>query len=472
MRPLLGVALDALGRGATDRAGATPGGSERVAAELAAAYADELLPEHGAGPTRALGAMARAFAAGAADPADPRCAAHLHCPPLALAAAADLVTSALNPSLDSWDQGPSGVALEPEVVRVLSGLVGYEPDSAAGTITSGGTESNLTALLLARDHTLRAACEADVAREGLPEGARPRLLCSEVAHFSVTRTAGYLGLGEDAVIPVAAGAAHRMDPDILDAKLASCRAGGETPVAVVATAGTTDVGAVDPLADIAEVAGRHGVWLHVDASYGGGVLFSTRLAGLLDGIRHADSVALDLHKLGWQPVAAGVLLTRDQEAFAPLARQVAYLNPDDDEEAGYPSLLGRSLRTTRRPDAFKIAVTLRAYGRSGLGALVDRCHDLAREAARRIAAHPRLELYAEPVLTTVVFRYVPRAGAPDRVNATLRRVLLAEGRAVVGRTEAGGAVRLKLTLLNPSATDTDVERLLADVVAAGDKEDR
>lgn len=466
LRPLLEVALDALGRGATDRGGPVPGsGPEGVSTALSEACARELLPEQGTGARAALATLGRSLVAGSADPTHPHCAAHLHCPPLAVAVAADMVAAATNPSLDSWDQGPSSIAVESEVVRVLAGLSGYSPDTAGGTLTSGGTESNLTALLLARDHA------AGTIRTRRVTGGRPRVLCSAAAHFSVTRSAGILGLGEDAVVPVPTDAEHRLDSAALRAELAAVRARGDDPLAVVATAGTTDLGAIDPLADIADAAAAYGAWLHVDAAYGGGALFSERLAALLAGLERADSIALDLHKLGWQPVAAGVLLTREAERFAPLEHRVAYLNPDDDEDAGYPSLLGRSLRTTRRPDAFKIAVTLRAYGRSGLGALVDRCHDLARHAAAYIVAHPRVELLAEPVLTTVAFRYVPETADPDGVNATLRRVLLAEGRAVIGRTEAAGAVWLKLTLLNPNATEADVEALLDAAVMAGDKED-
>lgn len=162
--------------------------------------------------------------------------------------------------------------------------------------------------------------------------------------------------------------------------------------------------------------------------------------------------------------------TRTAALFEPLERRVAYLNSGDDEHAGYRSLLGRSLRTTRRPDAFKIAVTLRGLGRRGLGRLVDRCHDLAVHTAERVTRHPRLELYREPVLSTVVFRYLPERGDTDQVNARLRRRLLDAGRAVIGRTELGGAVRLKLTLLNPQATEEDLDALLDDVTAAGWKE--
>jgi L-2,4-diaminobutyrate decarboxylase len=256
-------------------------------------------------------------------------------------------------------------------------------------------------------------------------------------------------------------------------------AGNDRITAIVATAGTTDLGAVEPLSEIAAVAAEFDTWLHVDAAYGGGALFSDRLAPLLAGLDRAHSVGLDLHKLGWQPIAAGVFLVRDAALLAPLAQRAAYLNPDDDEQAGYFSLLGHSPRTTRRADVFKIAVTLRALGRAGIGALVDRCHDLARHAAGAIRAHPRLELVADPVLTSVVFRYLPEHPVgpveADRINAALRRRLLGEGRAVVGRTEIGagaGSVRLKLTLLNPYASVEDLDALLALVVDAGRAEGR
>lgn len=444
---LLGVTLDALRDGARHRAGPLPaGGPEAVARAIARAAGGALLPAEGVGAERALAALVRAFAAGSADPCDPFCAAHLHCPPLAVAVAADLAAAVLNASLDSWDQGPAAIAVEDEVLATLAGLAGLDPSCATGAMTSGATASNLTALHLAREHA----------------AARVSIFCSELAHFSVARAAGILGIGEDAVTRVAVDGERRMCARELDAALAAC----DRPAVVVATAGTTDFGSIDPLRAIARVACRHGAWLHVDAAYGGGALLSRRLAGLLDGLAQADSIGLDLHKLGWQPVAAGVLLVRDRGLLAPLQQRVAYLNAADDEAAGYPSMLGRSLRTTRRADALKLAVSLRALGRDGLGALVDACHDLARHAAATIAAHPRLELDAEPALTSVVFGH--RAG--DAVNAALRRRLLCEGRAVVGRTEAAGRVRLKLTLLNPHARPADVDALLAVVVDAGDRE--
>jgi len=428
LRPLLGQVLAALADGARDRGGPLPVGGPS-AVDFGGL---EVLPANGV--SGALADLTRRVAAATADPADPRCAGHLHCPPLAVAVAAELVVAALNPSLDSWDQGPSATALEPMVLEALRRLVFGVPEGS-GVMTAGGTESNLMGLLLAREAGVR------------------RILCSEAAHFSVRRNAHLLGLHPSALVTVPVDAQQRMIPGELAILL--------VPSAlVVATAGTTDFGAIDPLPAIVELCRGAGARLHVDASYGGGALFSDRLSGLLDGVAGADTVALDLHKLGWQPIAAGVFLARDPAGLEPLAQRAAYLNPADDEDAGYPSLLGNSLRTTRRFDAFKVLVTLRTLGREGLGALVDACHALALHAASRIGAEPSLELAGPPVLTSVVFR------VRDADNAAIRRRLLVSGRAVVGRTELNGAVWLKLTLLNPRATAADVDALVDLVLGA------
>ncbi|GGU81469.1 amino acid decarboxylase [Lentzea flava] len=456
---LLAPTLKAVHDGARERSGPVPAGEPGAVADSVRAVG-EILPEHGIGGEQALVELARVFAAGAVDPAHPACAAHLHAPPLAVAVVADLVASMFNSSLDSWDQAPSATAVEAEVVRAMADLVPYG-DGASGVLTSGGTESNLTGMFLALEHARRTAGNRTL-----------RVFCSVEAHFSVGRSAGVLGIGEEFVTTVEVDAEHRMDPSALRGAIAEARVRGELPAVIIATAGTSDLGAIDPLPEIAAIAEEAGAWMHVDAAYGGGALFSRRLAPLLDGLSRADSVGLDLHKLGWQPVAAGVLLVRDAALFAPLARRAAYLNTEDDEQAGYTSLLGRSLRTTRRADALKIAVTLRALGRHGMGQLVDRCHALAWRAWELISVQTRLEPLQPPVLSSVVFRYLPIHGNPDLVNARLRRSLLRAGRAVIGRTELDGRVHLKLTLLNPHTTDAELTRLVADVVRAGQDEDR
>ncbi|MEV0925473.1 aminotransferase class V-fold PLP-dependent enzyme [Streptomyces spongiicola] len=435
LRPLLDTVLDALRTGAVARGGPLPPGGPRHLGRSVAETVTPVIPDRGRGAEEALRSLVEAFAYGAADPADPRCAAHLHTPPLAVAVAADLAASALNPSLDSWDQAPAASALEAEVSRALAAEVYPRAASPDALVTTGGTEANQLAVLLAREHR-----------------GPVRIVCGANTHHSVRRSAWLLGLPEPVTVPAPDGTT---DLTALDGALTALHDG---PVLVAATAGTTDAGLVDPLDGIADLCERHGAELHIDAAYGGPLLFSHRHRNLLRGLDRAHSVTLDLHKLGWQPIAAGILAVPGSARLAPLVHTADYLNPDDDTEAGLPDLLGRSLRTTRRPDILKIAVTLRALGRDGLADLVDRTLAAARDCADLIGRHPGLELHRRPVLSTLLFR--PR-GASDAAVAGLRRRLLHDGRAVLGRAHADGRLWLKATLLNPHTTADDLDTLIA-----------
>ncbi|MFD8674399.1 pyridoxal phosphate-dependent decarboxylase family protein [Streptomyces seoulensis] len=428
LRPLLDTVLGALTTGAAARGGPLPaGGPDAVAARVTDVLGD-VLPEHG--DPDALRDLTHALAAGAADPADPLCAAHLHCPPLAVATAADLAVSALNPSLDSWDQAPAASALEARVTAALAARIGL----ADAVVTTGGTEANQLALLLARE----------------AHGANLRLVCSAAAHHSLPRAAWLLGLPDPVVLPAPNGT---LDPAALDAALTELTG----PLLVAATAGTTDAGLIDPLPEIAARCAAHRVRLHIDAAYGGALALSDRHRALLTGLDAADTVALDLHKLGWQPVATGFLAVADAAGLDALHQRADYLNAGDDTEAGLPDLLGRSTRTTRRPDVLKAAVTLRTLGRTGLADLIDQVLTLARDFADRVEAHPGLELYDRPTLATVLFR---PAHASDDAVAAVRRTLLHEGRAVLGRARADGRLWLKATLLNPHTGPDDLAHLL------------
>ncbi|CAM3048758.1 pyridoxal phosphate-dependent decarboxylase family protein [Skermania piniformis] len=454
----LATAMAGRGHGAPLPAGDPTEVLAAVAAELGRAQ----LPEQGIGAAAALDRLADVIARYGIDLTHKLTAAHLQPPPLTVAVIADALASASNASLDTYDSGPATLAIERWAISTLIRLVGFS-DAAGGVFGPGGSYSNLLGLLVARDHTA-ARHGFDIRRHGVRALPRPVVLCSQLTHFSIHRACAALGLGEQAVRPVPVGPDQRMIPEALDAELAGLTA-DELPVAIVATAGTTDFGSVDPLPEIAAIAARYRVWLHVDAAYGFGSLFSDRLAPLLTGIDRADSITLDLHKVGWQPAAAGVLLLSEVERFASLSRSVAYLNPDDDIEAGYGGLLGQTLQTTRRPDALKVAATFLTYGRRGLGEMLDTCHDIARYAERRIVAEPQLELIAPATMTTVVFRYRCEDLDLDQVNAELRRRLISSGIALIGRTDVrvrgDGAARtcLKLTLLNPEATETDIDAL-------------
>ncbi|MGV9367522.1 pyridoxal phosphate-dependent decarboxylase family protein [Amycolatopsis sp. NPDC003731] len=407
------------------------------------------LPRRGVGAEAALEQLSRLLAAGSADPADPACAAHLHCPPLAVSVAADVVAGSLNPSMDSWDQAPVASELEREFTTGIARLCYPEADDPDAVVTTGGTESNLLGLLLARENgVLQSVCGAN-------------------AHHSVARAAWLLGLPAPIVVPCDG---DRLLPEALDQVL--------TPgCVVVATAGTTNTGTLDPLPEIADICHRHNARLHVDAAYGGMALCSDTLKPKLAGLDRADSVALDLHKFGWQPVAAGLFAAREAADLGALTVRAEYLNADDDTEAGLPDLLGRSIRTSRRPDAFRMAVTVHALGTDGLGALVERCCALATEVARRVEDHPGLRLWGPPELSTVVLRPIlaDEAGG-DELVARVRRALLEAGTAVIGRaalpTGPGGTNQLwlKLTLLHPHATAGDYLPLLDRIVATAGAE--
>ncbi|MFI5618391.1 pyridoxal phosphate-dependent decarboxylase family protein [Streptomyces sp. NPDC051567] len=433
LRPLLDTVLDALRTGAHERGGPLPaGGPHTVTARVHAALGD-LLPDHGTGDHEALRTLVHTLAAGAADPADPLCAAHLHCPPLAVAAAADLAASALNPSLDSWDQAPAASALETLLTRTLAAEF-YDTPHPDALVTTGGTEANQLALLLARER----------------HGPHLTVLHGANAHHSVPRSAWLLGLPPTHTLPTPRGI---LDP----ATLAHALTTTPGPVLVTATAGTTDAGLIDPLDALADLCDHHGADLHIDAAYGGLLALSPRHRHQLTGLHRARSLTLDLHKLGWQPAAAGLLAVPDTTLLAPLTHRADYLNAPDDTRAGLPDLLGRSLRTTRRPDALKIATTLRSLGRDGLAHLIDHTCALAHHLARLLDAHPHFELHAPPTITTVLFR---PTHTNDTHTATLRRTLLHQGHAVLGRTHADGHLWLKATLLNPHTTTRDLDTLV------------
>lgn len=377
-------------------------------------------------------------------------AAHLHAPPLIAAAAAELAIGVTNQSLDSFDQAPAATHVEDRLVRRLAELFGF-PSAASGVLTAGGTSSNLLGLLLAREH----------ARDRTTNG---RIVTSEAAHVSVRQAAFVLGLGRDAVVPVATDSNGRMDTDALDGVL---REIGGNVIAIVGTAGTTDAGAIDPLDELADRAAGLGCWFHVDAAVGAGLALSDHLRPRLHGLERADSITADLHKLWWQPISASALIVRDGAAFDGLREPADYLNRREDDVL---NLVDRSLDTSRRFDALKALISLRSVGRRRLGELVEHIVGLAQHGADVVRRQPDLELLREPQTVTVLFRCRPRhvpADHLDALNTTVQQDLLSSGRAVIGRTRLGGRTALKLTLVNPITTTDDVTELIELIAGRG-----
>jgi L-2,4-diaminobutyrate decarboxylase len=396
----------------------------------------------------------------------PQCVAHLHCPSLVVSQAAEVLINATNQSMDSWDQSPSATIIEMKLIEWLRTQVGYQAGDA-GVFTSGGTQSNLMGLMLARD-AFFARQGHSIQQDGLVGNLRKvKVLCSENAHFSVQKNMALLGLGYQCVTLVKTDEFARMDLNDLRDKVAQAQANGDQILAIVATAGTTDAGAIDPLRAIAELAAEHQIWVHVDAAWGGALLLSEKYRDYLDGIELVDSITLDFHKQFFQTISCGAFLLKEERHYELMRYQAAYLNSEFDEAAGVPNLVSKSLQTTRRFDALKLWMGLEALGQKQYAAIIDHGVTMAQEVAQYVTSEAALELVMKPQLASVLFRYRPEqlAGSSDAAIALLNQkigdALLESGRANVGVTEHSGVTCLKLTLLNPTVTLEDVKVLLA-----------
>ncbi|MFB7276045.1 pyridoxal phosphate-dependent decarboxylase family protein [Streptomyces hydrogenans] len=385
----------------------------------------------------------------------PRYLGHLNCPVVIPAVLGEAVLSAVNSSLDTWDQSAGGTLIERKLIDWTTVRIGLGP-LADGIFTSGGTQSNLQALLLAREEA------------GTADLSKLRIFSSECSHFSVQKSATLLGLGRESVISIPVDRNKRMQSVVLAAELETCRAEGLVPMAIVATAGTTDFGSIDPLPEIAALAEEYGAWMHVDAAYGCGLLASLKRRHLLDGIEHADSVTVDYHKSFFQPVSSSAVLVRDRAALRHATYHADYLNPRRTVAEQIPNQVDKSLQTTRRFDALKLWMTLRVMGADGVGELFDEVCDLAAAGHDLLAADPRYDVVVEPQLSTLVYRYVPEAVTSpaeiDRANLYARKALFASGEAVVAGTKVDGRQYLKFTLLNPETTVSDIAAVL-DLIA-------
>jgi L-2,4-diaminobutyrate decarboxylase len=442
------------------------GSPQQVAAEVAAI---DVCPEEGLGIDRTMATVADLILRQSVLVADPTCLGHLHCPPLIPAIAAEMVISATNQSMDSWDQAPAATYLEQHVVDWIGRLFGLG-DAADGIFTSGGTQSNFMALLLARN-LIGNRHGWNIRQFGMPaEAFKLRILCSDAAHFSIQQSAAILGMGEASVIGIPTDNGRRMDPVALADTIALLKADGLIPFMVVATAGTTDFGSIDPLNAIADICAAEQLWLHVDAAYGGALAVSKRLAPLLAGIGRADSITVDFHKLFYMPISCSTFLVRRRSDFDAISLHADYLNPEENVEEGVLDLVTKSIQTTRRFDGLKPFMTFQSLGRRRLASMIEATIDLSQDIARMIEADPALRLAVWPVINALVFRFEAEDHDPDAVDAInreIRRSLLADGKALLAGTKVDGRSWLKLTVLNPRTTNEHMRAILNDVTEAG-----
>ena len=385
-------------------------------------------------------------------------------------AAADLIAAGLNPNTGGYRFAPGAVEIELQLTRWLAGRIGL-PDGAGGQIVTGGAMANFVGLKCARDSRLGA----DVREHGVRDRPPAALYASEEAHVVIRRAADMLGLGASAVRAIPVDAEQRMRVDALEAAVAADLEAGALPIAVTATAGTTTTGSIDPLPAIADVAARHGMWLHVDAAYGGAAALADDLRPLLAGIERADSIAIDPHKWLYTPQSGGCILVRDLAALGrAFHADASYIWLDESVRQGVDlAMFGPQF--SRGFAALKVWLSLLAHGSAAYGRRISHDAALARYLAELVEEHPDFELMVPPRLSICCFRYRPAAwgegeAALDRVNERLLTALQTDGRSYCSNAVIAGRFGLRACIVNVRTEAPDVERLLAVAAELGDRE--
>lgn len=387
---------------------------------------------------------------------------HQVCPPFAPAVAADLLISAMNQSTAVWEMSPLATAIERELVRWLVQRVGYHAETAAGTAVSGGTAANLTALLAAR---------ARWQHDNPGGGRRPVIVCSADAHYSVTRAAAIMGMNRADVIDVPTDEHHRLDLDQLAATLEALADSDASVFAIVATSGSTAAGAFDRLHEVADVRDRYRTWLHVDAAHGASAILSPRLHHLVAGLERADSLGWDPHKMMWMPLSLGIVLVREGRWLrAAFDSHAPYLFHRDARDRNLGEL---TIQCSRRADAVKLWLTLKAVGVAPIVAALDHVTAVTRELSSMVSAADDFVAMHEPQFNIFCFRYLPYAETEeneaeiDAVNEETRQRLLESGEAWITATTLKGKRVLRVTIINPKTQVEDVEKMLGSVRRIG-----
>ncbi|WOD38847.1 aspartate aminotransferase family protein [Nodosilinea sp. E11] len=379
------------------------------------------------------------------NPAHPGYLGHMDPLPATASLLGDWVAAALNNNMLSVEMSPVLSRLEPLLLADMAQLFGLGA-TAGGLLTSGGSLANLQALTVARNVKL------DCLQAGLAGGPPPLILASEMAHTSIQKAAMVLGLGLNGVALVPTDARGHMDVGALEAQIQSAIAGGQRPIAVVATAGTTVTGNIDPLPEIARIAQAYDLWFHVDAAYGGAIAFSPIHRHQLAGIEQADSITFNPQKWLYVTKTCASVLFRDMGVLHSHFRVSApYMNV----EADWVNLGELSVQGTRHTDVLKLWLTLQHLGKAGCAELVEASYALADHCLAQVRQRPYLELATDPEMNVLCFRGCPSTLPPadwDGWNIRLQEYLLQRHQTFLSVPRLRGQRWLKAVLLNPFTT--------------------
>jgi glutamate/tyrosine decarboxylase-like PLP-dependent enzyme len=436
--------------------------TSHTAAELAERFA-EPLPARGSPLGDVVARLESEVLADANRLYHPMYMGHQVSAPLPAAIWTESVIAALNNSLAVWEMSPTATAVENQVVRWMCELAGYGPRSG-GTLTTGGTEATFSALLAARSVALPRVWTDGVGAEP------PVVVCGEHAHYAVTRAVGELGLGMRNAITIPSKG-WRMDAAALDRRLDELAASGRRVMTVVATAGSTATGSFDDLQTIGASCERRGLWLHVDGAHGASALLSRTHRHRVRGIEQARSIAWDPHKMMLLPLAAGVVLMREERDLeAAFAQQAPYLFHGA-EGARSPDQGVRSFLCSRRADALKLWVALQRYGADAIGALYDRLCATAAALHETLGERDDFDALHEPESNILCFRWIGDGSLDDKrldaVNRELRERYNRSGAGWITATTLDGRRVLRVTIMNPRTTREHVERLVQGLAEEG-----
>jgi len=381
-----------------------------------------------------------------------------------VAAAADLFASVLNQNLTAWRSGPAAITIERTVVEWIAQALGC--DSFVGSLTGGGSSANLAGLAMAREAKLA------VNEIGLAEQKRCTVYMSQEAHMSIGKSVALLGMGRDNLRLIEVDDEFRISPAELDRAITNDEANGSVPVAIIASAGTVNTGAIDPLVQISEIAKRHGCWFHIDGAYG--ALAAIAAPEKFAGLNLGDSLSLDPHKWLYQPLDCGCLLYRDSQVarrtFSHTGDYAKSLATDPIE--GF-EFFDQSVELSRRFRALKLWVSLRYHGFEAFRNSIREDLELAQILARSIESDDQLELLAPVPLSAVCFRFRGNERHSNldlnELNVAILKRILSRGRVYLSNATIRGTFALRACIVNHRTTEADVHEIVHEVLTSANE---
>ncbi len=375
--------------------------------------------------------------------------------------AGELVTAATNTAMYTYEIAPIATLIESSILKRMAELADF--GTSQGTLTTGGSNGNMLGLLCARQSKVPLSSQSGF------DGTKMVAFVSEESHYSFNIASNVVGIGQSNLIKIRCNEQGQMRADSLEDEIERALENGQIPFAVLATSGTTVRGSFDPLREVAEIAHRYDLWMHVDAAWGGSCLFSTQYRSLMDGIELADSFCWDAHKMMGIPLICSAFIVKDAEILRAVCSNgntahYLYLETGEDVDLGL-----YSLQCGRRNDALKLWLAWREIGDAGWATMLDGFMKLADYLERRVNQIESLEMMSDRMWTNVCFRYVGSSPEENlnQINTELRKRLIHDGRFMVSRSTIDGNIVLRSVIANRNISEASLDSFLECVVSIG-----